>query len=397
MAIKFPIYMDNNATTQVDPEVFDAMKPYFLEKYGNASSKDHSFGWEADAAVEYSRLQIGTLINADSSEIIFTSGATESINLAHWGIVESYNNNGKKIITSVIEHSAVLDSLKELEKKGFELILLNVNNQGLINIDELNEIADNNTILVSIMTANNEIGIINEIEAIGNICKEKNIFFHTDATQAIGKIPFNAKVLNTDLVSFSGHKFYGPKGIGVLYINRNKKIKLNPRSFGGGQEKGLRSGTLNVPAIVGIGKAAEICNNKMKDESQRIELLRNKLLDGIVEKIEGLRVNGSLEKRLPNNLNLSFNYVKAENLILNMRNIAVSTGAACTSASLKPNHVLSALGLTPEEIKSSVRFGLGRFTTEEEVDFVINSVIETVNKLRSYSPEYILSNKISIN
>jgi cysteine desulfurase len=389
--------MDNNATTQVDPEVFEAMKPWFMEKYGNASSKDHSFGWEAEAAVDFSRNQISALINAGGSEIIFTGGATESINLAHFGIAESYQNRGKKIITSAIEHSAVIDSLKELEKKGFELISLSVDSQGLIDIDELKELADKNTLLVSIMTANNEIGIINDIAAIGNFCKERNIFFHTDATQAVGKIPFDAKALNADLVSFSGHKFYGPKGIGVLYINKDRRIKLHPRSFGGGQENGLRSGTLNVPAIAGIGKAAEICMTKMKDESIRIEYLRNKLLNGIVEKLDGVKVNGSIEKRLPNNLNLSFSYVKAENLIMKMRDVAISTGAACTSASLKPNHVLKALGLRPDEIKNSIRFGLGRFTSEEEVDYVINRIIVTVNELRSYSPEYILSNKITIN
>ena len=237
--MKFPIYMDNNSTTRVDPEVFKTMKPWFLEKYGNASSKDHSFGWEAEAAVEYARKQIGALINAEGSEIIFTSGATESINMAHWGIAESYSNKGKRIITSAIEHSAVIDSLQALEKKGFEVIFLKVNSKGFIDMDQLKELIDNNTLLVSIMTANNEIGIINDIEAIGNICKETNVLFHTDATQAIGKIPFDLKALNADLVSISGHKFYAPKGIGALYINKSKKIKLSPRSYGGGQEHGL--------------------------------------------------------------------------------------------------------------------------------------------------------------
>jgi cysteine desulfurase len=394
--MKFPIYMDNQSTTQVDPEVFEAMIPWFIEKYGNASSKDHSFGWEADAAVEYARKQIGSLINCDVSEIIFTSGATESINLAHLGIVESYQNKKKKIITSVIEHSAVLDSLKELESKGFEVTYLDVNNEGMLDINQFNDLADSNTLLVSIMTANNEIGIINQIGAIGSICKEKGIIFHTDATQAIGKIPFDTKTLNTDLVSFSGHKFYGPKGIGVLYINKTKKIKLHPRVFGGGQENGLRSGTLNVPSIVGIGKAAEICKLKLPAESETIMILRNKLLNGI-NKLEDVKVNGSINERLPNNLNLCFRYVRAENIIMNLRDIAVSTGAACTSASLKPNHVLKAIGLTGDEIKSSIRFGLGRFTSEEEIDYTINRVVETINKLRSYSPEYILNNKLSLN
>lgn len=395
--MKFPIYMDNNSTTMVDPVVFNAMEPWFLEKYGNASSKDHSFGWEADAAVENARKQLGALINTESSEIIFTSGATESINLAHWGIAESYNNKGKRIITSVIEHSAVIDSLGALEKKGFEVIYLQVNREGLIEIDQLKELINDDTMLVSIMTTNNEIGIINDIETIGNICKEKNVFFHTDATQAIGKIPFDLKAINADLVSFSGHKFYAPKGIGALYINKSKKIKLTPRSYGGGQEHGLRPGTLNVPLIVGIGRAAEICNTKMQNESAKIESLRNKLLKGITDKVEDVKVNGSMKERLPNNLNLCFRYVRAENIIMELRDIAVSTGAACTSASLKPNHVLKAIGLSNEEIKGSVRFGLGRFNTEEEVEYVINRVVETINKLRSCSPEYILNHKISLN
>lgn len=395
--MRFPIYMDNNSTTRVDPEVFKTMKPWFLEKYGNASSKDHSFGWEAEAAVEYARKQIGALINAEGSEIIFTSGATESINMAHWGIAESYSNKGKRIITSAIEHSAVIDSLQALEKKGFEVIFLKVNSKGFIDMDQLKELIDNNTLLVSIMTANNEIGIINDIEAIGNICKETNVLFHTDATQAIGKIPFDLKALNADLVSISGHKFYAPKGIGALYINKSKKIKLSPRSYGGGQEHGLRPGTLNVPAIVGIGKAAEICKIKMQDEYVKIKELRNKLLKGITDNFEDVRVNGSMDKRLPNNLNLCFKYVKAENIIMEMRDIAVSTGAACTSASLKPNHVLKAIGLTGDEIKSSVRFGLGRFNTGEEVEYVINRVVETIHKLRSCSPEYIVNHKISLN
>ena len=395
--MRFPIYMDNNSTTRVDPEVFKTMKPWFLEKYGNASSKDHSFGWEAEAAVEYARKQIGALINAEGSEIIFTSGATESINMAHCGIAESYSNKGKRIITSAIEHSAVIDSLQALEKKGFEVIFLKVNSKGFIDMDQLKELIDNNTLLVSIMTANNEIGIINDIEAIGNICKETNVLFHTDATQAIGKIPFDLKALNADLVSISGHKFYAPKGIGALYINKSKKIKLSPRSYGGGQEHGLRPGTLNVPAIVGIGKAAEICKIKMQNEYVKIKELRNKLLKGITDNFEDVRVNGSMDKRLPNNLNLCFKYVKAENIIMEMRDIAVSTGAACTSASLKPNHVLKAIGLTGDEIKSSVRFGLGRFNTGEEVEYVINRVVETIHKLRSCSPEYIVNHKISLN
>jgi cysteine desulfurase len=394
--MKLPIYMDNNSTTRLDPAVFETMKPWFLEKYGNASSKDHSYGWEAEAAVENARKQIAFLINSDPSEIIFTSGATESINLAHFGIAESYSSKGKRIITTSIEHSAVLDSLRNLETKGFEIIYLKVNKDGFIDLDYLNTIVDENTLLVSIMTANNEIGTINNIEEIGKICKSKNVFFHTDATQAIGKIPFDVKSLNTDLVSFSAHKFYGPKGIGCLYINKEKRFKLPPRQFGGGQEKGLRPGTLNVPSIVGIGKAAEICRLVMDDESARITEMRNKLYHGIVNNVDEVNINGSMENRLPNNLNLSFRYTKSENILLNMKDVAVSTGAACASASLKPSHVLKALGLMDDAIKSSIRISPGRFTTEEEIEYVIKRIVETVNKVRSYSPEYNLNHKISL-
>jgi cysteine desulfurase len=394
--MNLPVYMDNNSTTRLDPEVFESMKPYFLEKYGNASSKDHSFGWQAEAAVENARKQVASLINAEPLEIIFTSGATESINLAHFGIADSYPSKGKRIITTAIEHSAVLDSLRNLESKGFEVIYLDVNKSGFIDLDNLKSLVDENTLLVSIMTANNEIGIINNIEEIGKICSSKRIFFHTDATQAIGKIPFDVKSFKTDLVSFSAHKFYGPKGIGVLYINKEKRFKLHPRLFGGGQEKGLRPGTLNVPLIVGIGKAAEICRLVMHEESDRIAKLRNKLHDGIVINLDEVNINGSMEDRLPNNLNISFRYAKAENIILNMKDIAVSTGAACTTASLKPSHVLKALGLSDEAIKSSVRISPGRFTTEEETEYVIQRIVETVKKVRSYSPEYNLNHKISL-
>ena len=388
--------MDNNSTTRLDPAVFETMKPYFLEKYGNASSRDHSFGWEADSAIDNARKQVAALINADPSEIIFTNGATESINISHFGISESYSSKGKRIITTKIEHSAVLDSLKNLESKGFEVLYLDVNMEGFIDLDNLKSLINENTILVSIMTANNEIGIINNIEEIGKICKEKNIIFHTDATQAIGKIPFDVKALNTDLVSFSAHKFYGPKGIGALYINKDKRLKLLPRYFGGGQEKGLRPGTLNVPSIVGIGKAAEICRMVMNDESPRITELRNKTHNGIVNNLDDVTLNGTMENRLPNNLNFSFKYCKAENIILNMKDIAVSTGAACTTASLKPSHVLKAMGISDDLIKASIRMSPGRFTTDEEIDYVIKRIIETVNKVRSYSPEYSLNHKISL-
>jgi cysteine desulfurase len=393
--MNFPVYLDNNSTTKVDPDVFEAMKPYFLEKFGNASSKDHSFGWEAEAAVDNARNQIADLINARASEIIFTSGATESINLAHSGITESNFNKRRRIITTSIEHNAVLDSLKALGQKGFEVIYLNVNSDGFIDLNQLHDLVDYNTLLVSIMTANNEIGIINDIKSIGDICKAKNVFFHTDATQAVGKIPLDFKALNADLVSFSAHKFYGPKGIGALYINKDKKIKLQPQILGGGQQNGLRSGTLNVPSIVGMGKAADICRLNMNAESARIEDLRNNLYNGIVNNLDNVKLNGSLKNRLPNNLNLSFRFVKSENIMLNMRDIAISTGAAC--ASLISSHVLKALGLSPGEIKSSLRFGIGRFNTNEEINYVITRVVETINKLRDESPEYILYHKLSVN
>jgi cysteine desulfurase len=393
--MNFPVYLDNNSTTKVDPDVFEAMKPYFLEKFGNASSKDHSFGWEAEAAVDNARNQIADLINARASDIIFTSGATESINLAHSGITESNFNKRRRIITTSIEHNAVLDSLKALGQKGFEVIYLNVNSDGFIDLNQLHDLVDYNTLLVSIMTANNEIGIINDIKSIGDICKAKNVFFHTDATQAVGKIPLDFKALNADLVSFSAHKFYGPKGIGALYINKDKKIKLQPQILGGGQQNGLRSGTLNVPSIVGMGKAADICRLNMNAESARIEDLRNNLYNGIVNNLDNVKLNGSLKNRLPNNLNLSFRFVKSENIMLNMRDIAISTGAAC--ASLISSHVLKALGLSPGEIKSSLRFGIGRFNTNEEINYVITRVVETINKLRDESPEYILYHKLSVN
>jgi cysteine desulfurase len=387
MPVKLPIYMDNHATTPCDPRVFEAMRPYFTEVFGNAASRNHSFGWEAEEAVENGRKQVADLIGATSKEIIFTSGATESDNLAIKGVAEMYYEKGDHIITVVTEHKAVLDTCKKLEKRGFKVTYLPVGSDGLISPDDVKNAMTDKTILVSVMMANNEIGVIQPIAEIGQICRERGVLFHTDATQAVGKVPFNVNALNVDLASFSAHKIYGPKGVGGLYVRRkNPRVMLVPMMDGGGHERGMRSGTLNVTGIVGLGKACEIAKEEMTAENERILSLREKLRRGIMDEIPDVYINGHPEKRLAGNLNISFAYVEGESLLMGINDIAVSSGSACTSASLEPSYVLKALGVGEELAHSSIRFGLGRFNSTEEVDYAIGRVNEAVNRLRELSP-----------
>src|SRR5437868_3199320 len=387
MSLKLPIYMDNHATTPCDPRVFEAMSPYFTEIFGNAASRNHRFGWDAEEAVANARKQIADLIGAFSKEIIFTSGATESDNLAIKGVAEMYYEKGDHIITVVTEHKAVLDTCKKLEKRGFKVTYLPVASDGLISPDDVKNAITDKTILVSVMLANNEIGVIQPIAEIGKLCKERGILFHTDATQGVGKIPFNVNKFNVDLVSISAHKMYGPKGIGALYVRRkNPRVTLVPMIDGGGHERGMRSGTLNVTGIVGLGKACEIAQAEMEEESGRILSLRNKLHKGLVDELPEVFLNGDKAHRLPGNLNVSFAYVEGESLLMGINDIAVSSGSACTSASLEPSYVLKALGVGEELAHSSIRFGLGRFNTEEEVDYALNRVTDAVNRLRELSP-----------
>jgi cysteine desulfurase len=387
MALRLPIYMDYHATTPCDPRVFDAMAPYFTEVFGNAASRNHEFGWRAEEAVENGRKQIADLIGANSKEIVITSGATESDNLALKGVAEMYYERGDHIITVVTEHKAILDTCKKLEKRGFKVTYLPVSSDGLISPDDVKNAITDKTILVSVMMANNEIGVIQPIAEIGKVCKDRGVLFHTDATQAIGKIPFNVNELNVDLASFSAHKIYGPKGVGGLYVRRkNPRVMLVPMLDGGGHERGMRSGTLNVTGIVGLGKACELAKAEMSDENDRVFGLREKLRKGIMDETPDVYVNGHSEHRLPGNLNVSFAYVEGESLLMGINDIAVSSGSACTSASLEPSYVLKALGVGEELAHSSIRFGLGRFNTEEEVDYTIGRVNEAVSRLRELSP-----------
>ncbi len=388
--MKLPIFLDNHSTTPMDPHVLDAMLPYFVEKFGNAASRNHAFGWEAEEAVEQARKQIAKLINADSKEIVFTSGATESDNLAVKGVLEMYKEKGTHIITSSTEHRAVLDTAKSLEAKGLATVTyLPVDKYGMVNPDDVRSAITDKTILISVMLANNEIGTINPVQEIGKIAKAKGILFHCDATQGVGKIPVDVQAMGIDLMSFTAHKMYGPKGVGALYVRKkNPRVRLVAQMDGGGHERGMRSGTLPVPLIVGFGKACELCEQKMAAESARLTAMRNRLQAAIMEGLEESYLNGHPTNRLPGNLNISFAYVEGESLLMGMKDIALSSGSACTSATLEPSYVLRALGVGVELAHSSIRFGLGRFTTDEEIDYTIKKVIEIVTKLREMSPLY---------
>ncbi|MBK9169899.1 MAG: IscS subfamily cysteine desulfurase [Bryobacterales bacterium] len=387
--MKTPIYFDNHATTPMDPRVLEAMLPYFSEKFGNAASRNHAYGWESEQAVETARKQIAALIGANPKEIVFTSGATESNNLALKGVAEMYAERGNHIITVATEHKAVLDTCKKLEKHGCQVTYLPLQQDGLVDLDQLRESFTNRTILVSIMYANNEIGVIQPVAEIGKMCKERGVLFHTDGVQAVGKIPVDVQRDNIDLMSLTGHKIYGPKGVGALYVRRrNPRVQLTAQIDGGGHERGMRSGTLNTPGIVGFGKAAELCHQEMAEESVRLRELRDRLKVRLESELDEVFINGSMEHRLPHNLNMSFAYVEGESLLMGINDIAVSSGSACTSATLEPSYVLKALGVGDDLAHTSIRFGIGRFNTVEEVDYVANRVIETVRKLRDLSPLY---------
>ena len=387
--LKFPIFMDNHSTTPVDPRVLEAMLPYFTEKFGNAASRNHPFGWEAEKAVDQAREQIARLIHCDPKEVIFTSGATESDNLALKGVAEMYREKGNHIITAVTEHKAILDTAKRLEKEGFEVTYLEVGPDGLIDPGAVKGAIKEGTILISIMMANNEIGVIQPVSEIGRIAKEKGVLFHCDATQGVGKIPVDVQAMGIDLMSFSAHKIYGPKGIGVLYVRKkNPRVRIAPMMDGGGHERGMRSGTLNVPGIVGLGKACEVCGAEMMEESARLTRMRDRLKDQMLKGLDEIYLNGHPQRRLPQNLNMSFAYVEGESLLMGLKEIALSSGSACTTATLEPSYVLRALGVGSDLAHSSLRFGLGRFNTDEEVDYVGQRVIETVRRLREMSPLY---------
>ncbi|MCX6164758.1 MAG: aminotransferase class V-fold PLP-dependent enzyme [Ignavibacteriae bacterium] len=382
--MKLPVYLDYNSTTPVDPDVLKAMLPYFSEKFGNAASKSHRYGWEAEEAVEFARKRIAGLINADAKEIIFTSCATESINLALKGIAERFDDKKNHIITSNIEHKAVLDTLKYIERFEIDITYIKADGNGFINPEDVKKAITPYTALVTIMTANNEIGTIQPIAELTGICREKGILFHTDATQAVGKIPIDVDALGIDLMSFSAHKLYGPKGIGALYIKTKKpKIKINEQLNGGGHEKGLRSGTLNVPAIVGFGRACELCKKKIFDEYQSQVVMRDRLIYNFLNNLEFTTLNGDISKRLPNNVNMCFENVDSTVLMSELKELAFSTGSACSSASLELSHVLKAIGRTDNESRCSVRFGIGRFTANEEIEFAIEKIINAVKKIRN--------------
>ena len=381
-----PIYLDYQATTPMDPRVLEAMMPYFTHKFGNPHSRSHSYGWEAEEGVEKARGQVAKLIGADEKEVIFTSGATESNNLAIRGVAEFYKDRKNHVVTTVTEHKCVLDTCRHLEQSGFEVTYLPVQKNGLIDLDQLRNAITDKTVVVSIMAVNNEIGVIQPLEEIGKICREKKTFFHTDAAQAAGKIALDVEKMNIDLMSISGHKIYGPKGIGALYVRRKPRVRLVPLIVGGGQERGFRSGTLPTPLCVGLGEAAEICMKEMDSEAKRLKKLQERMLKGLNDKLTDIIVNGDLEHRIPGNLNISFAYVEGESLMMGIKNLSVSSGSACTSASLEPSYVLRALGVEEEMAHTSLRIGLGRFTTEHEVDTAVDELVRHVNKLRAMSP-----------
>jgi len=381
-----PIYLDYQATTPMDPRVLEAMMPYFTYKFGNPHSRSHSYGWEAEEGVEKARAQVAKLIGADEKEVIFTSGATESNNLAIRGVAEFYKDRRNHIVTTVTEHKCVLDTCRHLEQQGFDVTYLPVQKNGLVDLETLRAAVTDKTVVVSIMAVNNEIGVIQPLAEIGKICREKKAFFHTDAAQAVGKIPLDVEAMNIDLMSISGHKIYGPKGIGALYVRRKPRVRLVPLIVGGGQERGFRSGTLPTPLCVGLGEAAEIAMKEMDAESKRLAKLQARMLKGLNAKLTDIHVNGDLEHRIPGNLNIGFAYVEGESLMMGIKGLSVSSGSACTSASLEPSYVLRALGVEEDMAHTSLRIGLGRFTTEQEVDTAVDELVRHVNKLRAMSP-----------
>ena len=383
--LKFPIYLDYSATTPVDPRVAEKMIPYLCEHFGNPASRSHAYGWEAEKAVEEARAEVAALVNADPKEIIWTSGATESNNLAIKGAAHFYKGKGKHVITLKTEHKAVLDTVRELERQGFDATYLDVKEDGLVDLDALKAAIRPDTVVVSIMFVNNEIGVIQPISEIGEICRERGVVFHVDAAQATGKVEIDLQKLKVDLMSFSAHKTYGPKGIGALYVRRKPRVRLEAQMHGGGHERGLRSGTLATHQIVGMGEAFRLAREEMAAENERVRQLRDRLADGFKD-MEAVYVNGDVERRVPHNLNISFAYVEGESLIMAIKDVAVSSGSACTSASLEPSYVLRALGRNDELAHSSIRFSIGRFTTEEEIDYAIDLLRRKIDKLRELSP-----------
>ena len=394
MALKLPIFMDSQSTTPVDPRVVEAMVPFFTERFGHPASRNHSFGWDAEAGLDRAREQVARLIGArDPKELVFTSGGTESINLALKGVAEMYRERGNHIVTTAIEQRAGMDVGKRLERQGFQVTHVPVGPDGLVDLDELRRALTDGTILISVMFANNEIGTIQDVAAIGKLAKERGIVFHTDATQAVGKIPVDVEAMGIDLLSCTAHVMYGPKGVGGLYVRRrNPRVRIAPMIDGGGHERGMRSGTVPVPLAVGFGQAAEICGEVMAEESKRLAALRDRLQEAIVSQVDETFVNGHRERRLPHNLNLSFAYVEGESVLMGLnKEVALSSGSACTSSTLEPSYVISALGVDSELAHSSIRFGLHRFSTEEEVDFVARRTVEVVRRLREMSPLYELA------